>query len=86
MPKKEEKRVSKKILEGVVVSDKMDKTVTVLTLRRFPHRLYKKLTVKKKKYKAHDEHNKAKVGDKVKIVESRTYSKDKYFRLLEILK
>lgn len=78
--------MSKKVLEGIVVSDKMDKTITVLALRRFPHRMYKKLTVKKKKYKAHDEQNRAKNGDKVKIIESRPYSKDKYFCLLEIIK
>lgn len=86
MRRKKEKRVSKKILEGVVVSDKMNKTVTVLTLRKFPHSAYKKLTIKRKKYKAHDEENKAKIGDKVKIVECRPYSKDKYYRLLEIVK
>ena len=76
----------RKILEGVVVSDKMDKTLVVMVSRKLPHPAYKKLVSKKKKYKVHDEEGKAKAGDKVKIIESRPYSKEKYFRLLEVLK
>ena len=75
-----------KILEGVVVSDKMDKTVSVLVKSKVSHQLYKRSVVKRKKYKAHDKDNKAKAGDRVKIIESRPYSKDKNFELLEILK
>jgi small subunit ribosomal protein S17 len=75
-----------KVLEGEVVSDKMDKTVVVMVSRRFPQPFYKKFLTKRKKYKAHDEKNEAKMGDKVKIIESRSYSKDKQFRLLEIVK
>ncbi|MDD3295929.1 MAG: 30S ribosomal protein S17 [Candidatus Omnitrophica bacterium] len=75
-----------KILEGIVVSDKMDKTATVLVKEKVSHQLYKKSTVNRKKYKAHDKDNKAKVGDRVKIIEARPYSKDKRFKLLEIVK
>jgi small subunit ribosomal protein S17 len=75
-----------KVLEGIVVSDKMDKTITVKVSRRYPHPLYKKLTMASKKYKAHDQENKAKVGDKVKIIECRPLSKQKRFRLMEIIK
>ncbi|MBU1122894.1 MAG: 30S ribosomal protein S17 [Candidatus Omnitrophica bacterium] len=82
---KQEKPI-KRILEGIVVSDKMNKTIAVTVTKKLFHALYKKLIVKRKKYKAHDEDNKAKIGDKVKIIESRPYSKDKRFRLLEIIK
>ena len=75
-----------KILEGVVVSDKADKTITVVVDRKYPHPAYKKATTKRKKHKAHDAGNKAKVGDKVKIVECRPLSKHKRFRLMEIVK
>jgi small subunit ribosomal protein S17 len=76
----------RKILEGVVISDKMNKTRVVLVAKRVPHLLYKKMVTKRKKYKVHDEENKSKVGDKVKIIESRPYSKEKRFKLLEVLK
>lgn len=75
-----------KILEGVVVSDKMDKTAVVLVRRRLPHSIYNKLIITKKKYKAHDKDNKTKVGDKVKIIGCRPFSKDKRFRIYEVLK
>ena len=75
-----------KELEGIVVSDKMDKTITVLVKTKTSHKLYKRLQVKRKKYKAHDSENKAKEGDKVRIVEARPYSKEVNFRLMEILK
>jgi small subunit ribosomal protein S17 len=78
--------MSKKILEGVVVSDKMDKTRVVLVVRKFPHPLYKRMVIKREKFKFHDEENKSKVGDKVRIIESRPYSKEKRFKLLEIIK
>ncbi len=70
---------------GLVVSDKMDKTVTVLVETKSKHPLYKKTVTRSKKYKAHDELNECGVGDKVLIVETRKLSKDKYFRVVEIL-
>lgn len=75
-----------KILEGVVVSDKMDKTISVLVKSKVSHRLYKRSVIKRKKYKAHDNDNTAKIGDRVKIIESRPFSKEKNFKLLEIVK
>jgi small subunit ribosomal protein S17 len=67
----------KRVLQGVVVSDKADKTVTVRVERRFTHPIYKKTVRRSKKYAAHDEQNKFKTGDKVEIVESRPMSKTK---------
>lgn len=67
----------KRILQGVVVSDKADKTVTVRVERRYTHPIYKKTVRSSKKYAAHDEQNKCKVGDVVKIMESRPMSKTK---------
>ena len=65
----------KRILQGVVVSDKQDKTVTVLVERQVMHPVYKKFIKKSKKYAAHDENNQYKVGDTVRIIESVPYSK-----------
>lgn len=76
----------KKILEGVVTSAKCPKTIIVTVHNKFFHVLYKRLIVKRKKYKVHDEESKAKSGDRVKIIESRPYSKEKRFRLLSIIK
>ena len=73
----------KKILSGIVVSDKPNKTVTVLVERKYQHPLLKKVIKSKKKYSAHDENNKHKNGDKVKIIESKEYSKTKKFKILE---
>jgi len=70
---------------GEVVSDKMDKTVVVLVKREFAHPLYKKKIIKSKRIKAHDEHNKCRKGDIVKIVESRPLSKEKCWRIAQIL-
>lgn len=70
------------ILKGVVVSDKMDKTVVVSVSRFIKHPLYGKFYKVNKKYKAHDEENKYKVGDKVEIVETRPISKDKHFKVV----
>lgn len=67
----------KRILQGVVVSDKAEKTVTVRVERRYTHPIYKKTVRSSKKYAAHDEQNKCKVGDVVKIMESRPMSKTK---------
>jgi len=69
----------KRILQGVVVSDKSDKTVTVKVERRYSHPLLQKTVRQSKKYKAHDEHNKFKIGDVVSIRESRPISKDKHW-------
>ena len=72
----------KKILSGIVVSDKPNKTITVLVERKYQHPLFKKIIKSKKKYSAHDENNKFKNGDKVKIMECRPYSKTKKFEVL----
>ena len=69
-------------LRGVVVSDKANKTVTVLVERRVMHPVYKKIVRRSKKYHAHDENNTHKVGDKVKIVECRPISKSKSWRVV----
>lgn len=76
----------KKILRGIVVSDKMDKTVVVSVERVFQHPLYKKTIRTRKKYKAHDEENICKIGDTVEIIESRPISKTKRWRVLRIIK
>ena len=82
--KKEENGENKgKFLKGVVVSDKMDKTVVVSVSRFVKHPLYGKFYKVSKKYKAHDEENKYKIGDKVEIVETRPISKDKRFRVIK---
>jgi small subunit ribosomal protein S17 len=75
----------KKVLTGQVVSDKMDKTIVVTISRRKIHSLYKKYLTKTRKFKAHDEANDAHVGDTVRIVESRPISKEKRWRLLDIV-
>lgn len=72
----------KRILQGVVVSDAMDKTVVVKVERRFMHTLYKKFIKRSKKYAAHDEANQAKVGDVVRIRECRPVSKRKCWELV----
>ena len=73
----------KKILTGVVVSDKPNKTITVLVERKYSHPLLKKVIKVRKKYNAHDENNKFKTGDKVSIVESKPFSKNKKFQVME---
>ena len=76
----------KKILTGIVVSDKPNKTITVLIERKYSHPVLKKIVKVKKKYNAHDENNKYKNGDKVSIIESKPYSKNKRFKVMENLK
>ena len=76
----------KKILTGVVVSDKPNKTITVLIERKYSHPVLKKVIKVKKKYNAHDEENKYKTGDKVSIRESRPYSKNKKFEVIGEIK
>ena len=70
---------------GIVVSDKMDKTIVVRVERQFKHPLYKKIVRKHKKFKAHDENNECKVGDVVQIQESRPLSHDKRWILKKII-
>ena len=72
----------KKILTGIVVSDKLNKTVTVLVERKYQHPVLKKVIKVKKKYSVHDENNKFKSGDKVSIIESKPYSKNKHFEVI----
>ena len=75
----------KRVLQGTVVSDKTDKTVVVLVERKVAHPLYGKIVNRTVKYKAHDEKNECGVGDKVMIMETRPYSKDKRWRVVEII-
>ena len=70
---------------GVVVSDKMDKTITVEIRERVKHPLYGKIVNRTQKFKAHDENNEAGIGDTVRIMETRPISKDKRWRLVEIV-
>ncbi|MGB1699245.1 MAG: 30S ribosomal protein S17 [Nannocystaceae bacterium] len=75
----------RRILVGTVISDKMDKTVVVEVIRRYRHPRYKKYIQERLRYKAHDERNDAKTGDRVNIVESRPISKDKRWRLQTVV-
>ena len=70
---------------GVVVSDKMDKTIVVAVKDSVQHPLYKKILKRTKKFKAHDENNEAGIGDRVEIMETRKVSKDKNWRLVKII-
>ena len=72
----------KKILTGLVISDKPNKTITVMVERKYQHPLFKKIIKSKKKYNAHDEKNKYKKGDKVSIIECKPYSKNKKFEVI----
>lgn len=74
----------RKEYEGVVISDKMQKTITVMVERLEMHRQYKKFVRRRTKFKAHDENRQAKIGDVVRIVETRPLSRTKRFRLLEV--
>ncbi len=76
----------KKILSGVVVSDKPDKTITVVVERKYQHPIFKKVIKSKKKYSVHDKDNKYKNGDKVSIIECKPYSKTKKFEVLGEIK
>ena len=79
------KEIRKQELVGKVVSAKCDKTITVLVETYGKHPLYGKRVEHSKKYAAHDENNKAKIGDKVRIIETRPLSKTKKFKLVEII-
>ena len=78
-------RGARKVRVGVVVSDKMQKTVVVRLDRRVPHPVYGKMVTRTKRVKAHDEENSAKTGDTVRIAETRPLSKDKRWRVVEIV-
>ena len=78
-------RNGRKVRSGVVVSDKTDKTVTVQVERRLRHKLYGKGIKRTKKYHAHDENNEYRVGDEVRIMETRPISKTKRWRVVERL-
>ena len=78
-------RGARKTRVGLVVSDKMQKTVVVAIDRRVPHPVYGKMVTRTTRLKAHDEENSAKVGDTVRIMETRPLSKDKRWRVVEIV-
>ena len=80
-----EKRGNKRQVVGSVVSDKMDKSIVVLTERLVKHSLYKKYINRRAKFTAHDEKNECRIGDKVLITESRPLSKNKRWRLTKII-
>lgn len=78
-------RALRKTRVGIVVSDKMDKTIVVAIRDNVKHPLYKKIIKRTVRFKAHDENNTASIGDKVMIMETRPLSKDKNWRLVEII-
>ena len=80
-----DRRNMRKTRLGLVVSDKMEKTVVVAIERRVPHPVYGKMVTRTKRLKAHDEENSAKTGDTVRIMETRPLSKDKRWRVVEIV-
>ena len=80
-----EERNLRKTMTGTVVSDKMDKTVVVSVETSVSHKMYGKTVKRTYKLKAHDEENKCEIGDKVKVMETRPLSKDKRWRVVEIL-
>ena len=81
----ESPRGRRKVREGIVVSDKMDKTRIVVVQEQKPHALYKKVVRLNRRFKVHDEINEAHVGDRVRIAETRPLSKDKRWRLAAVL-
>jgi len=81
----DDKRGARKVREGIVVSDKMDKTVVVTIEQRVKHPLYGKVMTKSERVKAHDEANEAGVGDRVRLMETRPLSATKRWRVVEIL-
>ena len=75
--------MTKKQLKGKVITDKNEKTVVVLVKRRYAHPFFQKVITSSKKYHAHDENNKFKIGDNVKIIESNPYSKKKRWKVID---
>jgi small subunit ribosomal protein S17 len=84
-PKTVERPNRRRIKQGRVKSDKMDKTIVVVTETRVPHAVYRKVVRRSTRFKAHDEKNEAKAGDLVRIQECRPMSRDKRWRLVEIV-
>ena len=78
-------RNRRKVLRGVVISNKMEKTGVVEITRKVPHPLYKKVVTKTSRFKFHDENNECSIGDTIEVMETRPLSKDKYFRLVRIV-
>lgn len=78
-------RNARRVMTGTVVSDKMDKTIVVAVERSVTHPLYGKIVKRTSKFKVHDQKNECAVGDKVKIMETRPLSKEKRWRLVEVL-
>jgi small subunit ribosomal protein S17 len=78
-------RARRRIKQGQVASNKMDKTIVVVTETRVPHPVYKKIVRKSVRFKAHDEKNEAGIGDTVRIMECRPLSRDKRWRLIEVV-
>lgn len=78
-------RNNRRVITGYVTSDAMDKTIVVAVEQMKMHPLYKKRYIRTNKFKVHDENNEAKVGDRVRAMETRPLSKDKHFRLTEII-
>ncbi len=85
MSENNDKRAARKVRDGIVVSDKMDKTVVVAIEQRVKHPLYGKVMTKSERLKAHDEANEAGVGDRVRVMETRPTSATKRWRVVEIL-
>ncbi|HZJ58425.1 MAG TPA: 30S ribosomal protein S17 [Clostridia bacterium] len=81
----EDARAIRKARTGVVVSNKMDKTIVVAVENRTKHKLYGKIIKRTMKLKAHDEGNECQIGDRVRVMETRPLSKDKHWRLVEII-
>ena len=81
----ENRTSARKVRVGKVVSDKMDKTIVVAVETRVPHPLYKKIIKRTYKLKAHDEKNECRVGDRVRVMETRPLSKEKRWRLVEVI-
>ena len=75
----------RKVMIGTVISDKMDKTIVVAVKTNVKHKIYGKIVKRTYKLKAHDEENKCKIGDRVKVMETRPLSKDKRWRVVEIM-
>ena len=78
-------RNNRKVREGVVVSDKMDKSIVILVERKMKHPIYGKFLKRSTKFMAHDENNDCHIGDRVRIMETRPLSKNKCWRLVEII-
>jgi small subunit ribosomal protein S17 len=85
LPATDDRRGSRRIKQGRVASNKMDKTIVVVSETRVPHPTYGKIVRKSSRFKAHDEKNEANIGDTVRIMECRPMSRDKRWRLVEIV-